>query len=66
MQVGREVQENGCSPWLADCSGHLGRPRELTKQGKMSGRREAYLYGSEFTGLMKVGRGVGRIKGPPG
>lgn len=33
--------------------------------GKMGGEREAYLYGSSFMGLLKVGREVRENGGSP-
>ena len=50
-------QENGDSVGIASCSGQLGCPRGLSRQGEWM-RIESNLYSSRSAGLMKVGREV--------
>ena len=56
MKVGEQVRGEFKFPWDTDCLVKFNLFQRTQPSGKMSGGREAYLYGSGSTGLMKVGR----------
>jgi hypothetical protein len=55
MMVGREVVGEWMSTWASRLLREALGAYRIQHAGKMGGGRVAYLYGSDSTGLMKVG-----------